>query len=140
MCMMNGKPVGEYNSPCGHCPEYLCTCSPLVMEGYIFGECDLCYCEFCPCYDECMSVGNDIAITVSAYNEPTTTEVTERTTPISKAQYRLMCRLIRQKHISRDFFYRLLFLLYDTEDWKSLDYDRMYRFIGLLIHSDRIQR
>lgn len=35
MCMMNGKPVSEYNSPCGHCHDYLCTCNPIVMISFI---------------------------------------------------------------------------------------------------------
>lgn len=28
MCMMNNQSVGEYNSPCGSCPEYLNRCMP----------------------------------------------------------------------------------------------------------------
>lgn len=54
MCMKNYQPVSEYNSPCGTCPEYLNSCMPVIVEGYIFGECDLSYCEFCSYYAECM--------------------------------------------------------------------------------------
>ena len=60
MCMMNGKPVCEYHSPCGNCPDYLCTCMPIVVEGFLFGECDTSYCEYCDCYDECMFSSNII--------------------------------------------------------------------------------
>lgn len=47
MCMKNNQPVNELCSPCGRCPEYLNTCKPLIVGGCVFGECDLCYCEFC---------------------------------------------------------------------------------------------
>lgn len=112
-----------------------------MMNGYIFGECDLSYCEFCECYDDCMSVGYSIPLEISMYEDTDTEPVTEQTQPIkfSKAQYRLLCILIRQKHISKDFFYRLLVLLYGTENWKCLDYDRMYRFFDFLKHSDKLQ-
>ena len=56
MCMMNQKPV--IYAPCSHCPEYLNSCMPLVMNGFIFGECDnYSYCEFCGCYEECLNGG-----------------------------------------------------------------------------------
>ncbi len=47
MCMKNFEPVNEFCSPCGRCPEYLNTCKPLIIGGYVFGECDMNYCEFC---------------------------------------------------------------------------------------------
>lgn len=53
MCMMNNHLVGEYGTPCGSCPEYLNSCRPVIVGGYIFGECDLCYCEFCRYYEKC---------------------------------------------------------------------------------------
>lgn len=56
MCMKNYQSVNEYNSPCGSCPEYLTSCIPVINEGFL-GECDLCYCEWCGCYDECMNGG-----------------------------------------------------------------------------------
>ena len=62
MCMMNNQSVGEYNSPCGSCPEYLNSCMPVIINGFIFGECDLYYCEFCHCNENCMNGGvNDEA-------------------------------------------------------------------------------
>lgn len=51
MCMRNYQPVNEYLSPCGSCPDYLYTCKPIIVDGFIFGECDLVACEFCGCED-----------------------------------------------------------------------------------------
>lgn len=51
MCMRNYQPVNEYLSPCGSCPDYLYTCKPIIVDGFIFGECDLVACEFCSCED-----------------------------------------------------------------------------------------
>ncbi len=55
MCLINNQPVDGFCSPCGRCPEFLGTCMPLVINGFIFGECDLCYCEFCD--EECEERG-----------------------------------------------------------------------------------
>ena len=52
MCYMNYQPVNEYCSPCGKCFEYLNSCMPVVVNGVVFGECDLVACEFCS-YEEC---------------------------------------------------------------------------------------
>ena len=51
MCMMNYQPVNEYYAPCGKCDDYLCTCKPIILDGFIFGECDFSACEFCDCED-----------------------------------------------------------------------------------------
>ena len=56
MCMKNNQPINEYNSPCGSCPEYLNSCMPVVINGFLI-ECDLCYCEWCSCYEDCMNGG-----------------------------------------------------------------------------------
>lgn len=63
MCLKNYQPVSEYNSPCGSCPEYLNSCMPVILDGFIFGECDLCYCEWCSCYEECMNGGSGYEVT-----------------------------------------------------------------------------
>ena len=47
MCFKNYQPVNEYCSPCGKCSQYLTNCLPVIINGYIFGECDLSACEFC---------------------------------------------------------------------------------------------
>lgn len=54
LCLMNNQPVNEYCSPCGKCPDYLNSCMPIVINGYIFGECDLVACEFCDFEEECL--------------------------------------------------------------------------------------
>lgn len=55
MCLMNQKPV--IYEPCSHCPEYLNSCMPIVVNSFIFGECDQnCYCSWCSCYDECIAL------------------------------------------------------------------------------------
>lgn len=53
MCLLNNQPVGNYGSPCGTCSEYLNSCMPVVIEGFLYGECDICFCEYCSCYEEC---------------------------------------------------------------------------------------
>ena len=53
MCLMNQKPV--IHAPCNRCPEFLNSCMPLILDGYLHGECDQCYCEFCGCYEECVT-------------------------------------------------------------------------------------
>lgn len=55
MCLMNQKPV--VYEPCIHCPEFLDTCMPVVVESCIHGECDQLFCEWCGFYEECMKGG-----------------------------------------------------------------------------------
>lgn len=55
MCMMNFQPINEDSCPCGSCVEYLNTCKPIVIDSFIFGECDICFCEFCS--EDCMERG-----------------------------------------------------------------------------------
>ena len=52
MCMMNNQPVSTYCSPCVKCPEYLNSCLPVIINGFIYGECDFVACEFCN-YEDC---------------------------------------------------------------------------------------
>lgn len=54
----------------------------------------------------------------------------------SKAQYRILCRIIVQKRITETFFTFLLYQLYDLSDWKQLNYEQMYEFIHILSHWD----
>ena len=53
-------------------------------------------------------------------------------TAYSTAQYRILCRLIRQKHISKQFFDLVLSSLYGLSDWKKLTYQQMYELIHVL--------
>lgn len=47
MCLMNNQPINGGCNPCSRCSDYLNTCMPVIINGYIFEECDLCYCEWC---------------------------------------------------------------------------------------------
>ncbi len=54
----------------------------------------------------------------------------------SKAQYIILCNLIRQKHITKQFFEFLLLKLYGEQDWKKLSYEQMYELIHILTYWD----
>ncbi len=60
--------------------------------------------------------------------------VRELPTKITMAQYRLLCKLIRQKNIEKRFFDFLLSELYHTLNWRELNYQQMYRLIHILIY------
>lgn len=49
-------------------------------------------------------------------------------------QYQILCRIIIQKKIKKEFFYYLLFELYGLADWKEMNYQQMYEIIFLLSH------
>lgn len=137
MCLKNNEPVNVYNSPCSNCPDYLNSCMPIISNGYIWGECDLCYCEWCDCYDECME-RIDESMKLHNYDERTLIMKNLRSveenvpTAYTKAQYDILCRLIRQKHITEQFFHFLLMNLYGLHDWKNLNYSQMYELIHIL--------
>lgn len=50
----------------------------------------------------------------------------------TSSQYRILCNLIRQKKITKQFFDFLLLELYGLSDWKQLDYWQMYELIHIL--------
>jgi hypothetical protein len=52
----------------------------------------------------------------------------------TKAQYRILCRLIITKKISKQFFDLLLTELYSLTDWKQLSYQQMYELIHILTY------
>ena len=58
----------------------------------------------------------------------------ETPTNYTKAQYKLLCRIIVQKHITKQFFEFILRELYNTSDWKQLNYSQMYQLIFVLNH------
>ncbi len=62
-----------------------------------------------------------------------TKEVPSRYT---SCQYQILCRLIRQKKITKQFFEFLLLHLYDLSDWRQLDYQQMYTLIHVLTFYD----
>ena len=57
---------------------------------------------------------------------------TETPSTYTQSQYRILCRLIRQKKITKEFFEFLLLQLYDLNDWKQLNYAQMYELIHVL--------
>ncbi len=54
--------------------------------------------------------------------------------PYSDCQFRILCRIIRQKKVSRIYFYGLLSELYDYHTIKQLSYEEMYHIIWILNH------
>ena len=57
-------------------------------------------------------------------------------TTYTKTQYQILCNLIRQKHITKQFFDFLLLELYGLSDWKQLNYKQMYQLIHVLTYWD----
>lgn len=53
-------------------------------------------------------------------------------TSFTTTQYKILCRLIRQKRITKEFFYFLLLELYQLRDWKQMTYEQMYEMIHIL--------
>lgn len=49
-------------------------------------------------------------------------------------QYRILCKLIKRKKVTRQFFSFLLVNLFNIEDWKNLSYLQMYQLIYTLSH------
>ena len=127
MCMMNYKAVSEYNSPCSSCPEYLNSCMPVVANGFLI-ECDLWMGV------EMIKLMKYAERTlISQIVRPVTRQVNNTYT---KAQYRILCNLIRQKRITEPFFMLVLSSLYGLSDWKQLNYNQMYELIHILTFYD----
>lgn len=72
-------------------------------------------------YDKRTLILNNLRTTPSCNN-----------TTYTKAQYYILCRLIRQKKITESFFNLLLSSLYNTTNWKKLTYKQMYELIHVL--------
>lgn len=64
---------------------------------------------------------------------PVTKQVNNKYT---KAQYRILCNLIRQKRITEPFFMLVVSSLYNLSDWKQLNYNQMYELIHILTFYD----
>lgn len=60
----------------------------------------------------------------------------EQPTAFTESQYKILCRLIKQKKIKKEFFQFLLIQLYDLKDWKQLNYEQMYELIHILTFYD----
>lgn len=140
MYMKNNQPVNEYSSPCVNCSEYLNNYMPIVVDGFICGECDLSYCEWCSCYDDCMNG----VLNMKLLNYDSKYLIMQNLRPVTKivpghyaeSSYKILCRLIRQKRISKQFFDFLLAESYQLQDWKQLTYEEMYQLIHILTYLD----
>lgn len=60
-------------------------------------------------------------------------QIPDRYTP---CQYRILCSIIRRRHIKKEFFYLLLSELYGLEDWHRLSYSQMYKLVFVLSRYD----
>lgn len=54
----------------------------------------------------------------------------------TNSQYRILCNLIKQKKITKQFFDFLLEQIYEISDWKQLNYEQMYALIHILTYFD----
>ena len=60
-------------------------------------------------------------------------DVEKKSQTYTKTQYDILCRLIVQKGITKQFFSFILSSLFDeVTDWKQLDYSQMYELIHVL--------
>lgn len=59
-------------------------------------------------------------------------EVKEKPQTYTQTQYKILCRLIQQKKITRQFFDFLLESLFELKDWKQLSYEQTYELIHVL--------
>jgi hypothetical protein len=50
----------------------------------------------------------------------------------SQTQYRILCNLIKRKHIQKPLFDFIISGLFDVTDWKKLNYSQMYTLIYVL--------
>lgn len=54
--------------------------------------------------------------------------------PYTDCQFRILCRVIKQKKISREYFYNLIAEVYQYRSIQQLSYEEMYRLIWILNH------
>ena len=59
-------------------------------------------------------------------------DIEKKSQTYTKTQYDILCRLIQQKKISKQFFDFLLESLFELKDWKQLSYEQMYELIHIL--------
>lgn len=59
-------------------------------------------------------------------------EVKEKPQTYTQTQYKILCRLIQQKKITRQFFDFLLESLFELKDWKQLSCEQAYELIHVL--------
>lgn len=54
--------------------------------------------------------------------------------PYINCQLRILCRVIRQRKITREYFYNLISEVYQCQSIHQLSYEEMYRVIWVLNH------
>lgn len=54
--------------------------------------------------------------------------------PYTDCQFRILCRVIKHKKISREYFYYLIAEVYQCHSVHQLSYEEMYRLIWILNH------
>lgn len=54
----------------------------------------------------------------------------------TQSQFRILCNLIKRKHIQKPFFDFIVSGLFEVADWKKLDYLQMYTLIYVLTNLD----
>lgn len=59
-------------------------------------------------------------------------EVKEKPQTYTQTQYKILCRLIKQKQVTKQFFDFLLESLFGLKDWKQLNYEQMYELVHVL--------
>lgn len=137
--MMNYQPVNEWCCPCGKCPEYLNSCMPVIINGFICGaECD--FFLWILLLLRGMYKYRKELLNMKLINYDYKDLILQNVRTVSKetpstytvCQYRILCNLIRQKHITKQFFDFILLQLYDLSDWKKLTYEQMYELIHIL--------
>lgn len=78
----------------------------------------------------------DIKTLIYQNLRPDVQKAQEQPQAYSKAQFNILCRLIRQKKISRQFFNFILSSLFEITEWKKLNYKQMYELIHVLTFWD----
>ena len=59
-------------------------------------------------------------------------KVQEKPQTYTQTQYKILCRLITQKKVTKQFFDFLLESLFELKDWKQLSYEQMFELIHIL--------
>ena len=85
-----------------------------------------------------MKLLNYDAKTLIMENMRVTPKETENITPRARTprQYQILCHLVKEKKITREFFTYIVSGLFGTEDWKALDYNQTYQLIHVLTYFD----
>ena len=59
-------------------------------------------------------------------------KVQEKPQTYTQAQFKILCRLIKQKKVTRQFIDFLLASLFELKDWKQSNYEQTYELVHIL--------